>query len=238
MNFSVLGTFTKKDLCSLSSKAHIYKDAIAKALPSTNVSMYFPSEFGVDHIVHEFKQAFWDAKKRHYEDVEKLGCTRVSRVYVGLFTEDSIGPWFGFNTKTGVYECIGSPDAKVSFTSREDSGKTMAALASLPLHEVPEEVHIAGDTQSFNEIAEIMELAGAGSITVQRLDLEEFKDKLMKEPATTPAPYLRFLIGEGKIEHRKEGLGCDNDLVNKDESKWKWKTLTDLAGETGGKPNA
>ena len=238
MNFNSLAEITKNGFCSLSSKGHLYKDAIAEAIPLTKVCLYFPSEFGVDHVVHEFNQVFWDAKKRHYDDVQKLDSIKVSRVYVGLFTEDSIGSWFGFNTKTGVYECVGSPDAKISFTSREDSGTAMAALASLPLSDVPEEVHIAGDTRSFNEIAKIMEDSGAGPITIQQLDLEEFKDKLMKEPVASPAPYLRFLVGEGKIDHRKERLGCDNDLVNKDETNWKWTTLTDLAERTGGKPNA
>jgi hypothetical protein len=182
MNFNSLAEITKDGFCSLSSKGHLYKDAIAEALPLTKVCLYFPSEFGVDHVVHEFNQVFWDAKKRHYDDVQKLDSIRVSRVYVGLFIEDSIGSWFGFNTKTGVYECVGSPDAKISFTSREDSGTAMAALASLPLSDVPEEVHIAGDTRSFNEIAKIMDDSGAGPITIQQLGLEEFKDKLMKEP--------------------------------------------------------
>jgi hypothetical protein len=228
-----------KTLFSLSSKGHKYKDAISEALPSTNVTMYFPSEFGVDHAVHEFKQDFWDLKKDHYEKVRELAPhVKVSRVYVGLFTEDSIGPWFGFDSKSSRYESVGSTDARVSFTSREDSGKVMAALASLPPSEVPESLHVAGDTASFSEIARIMEKAGADTITIESLDLEEFKDKLIKEPVASPGPYIRFLMGEGKIEHSKGGLGCDNNLVNAGERRWTWTTLTNLAEDKGGKPNA
>jgi hypothetical protein len=184
----------------------------------------------VDHVVHEFKQSIWDAKKDHYELVRKLSANiKVSRVYVGLFSEDSIGPWFGFDSKTARYESVGSADAKISFTSREDSGKVMAALSSLPIGEVPEEIHIAGDTLSFHEIKKAMEKAGTGPIKVESLDLKEFKDKLMKEPSPTPGPYLRFLMGEGRINHSKNGLGNDNDLVNKGESKWKWTRLSQLA---------
>lgn len=190
----------------------------------------------MDHIVHEFKQSFWDAKKDHYELVRKLSPDiKISRVYVGLFLEDSIGPWFGFDSKTARYESVGSTDAKISFTSREDSGKVMAALSSLPIGDVPEEIHIAGDTLSFHEIKQVMEKAGSVLIKVESLDLKEFKDKLMKEPSPNPGPYLRFLVGEGRINHSKNGLGNDNDLVNKREGKWKWTRLSQLATQTKGK---
>ncbi|PIG80989.1 isoflavone reductase family protein, partial [Aspergillus arachidicola] len=29
--------------------------------------MYIPSEFGVDHYIHDFPHLEWDAKKRHDE---------------------------------------------------------------------------------------------------------------------------------------------------------------------------
>lgn len=213
----------------MSSKGHHFKDAISQALPSSSVKLYFPSEFGVDHSVHDFKQAFWDAKKGHSEEVKKIAPEiKVSRVYVGLFTEDSISPWCGFDTKEKRFECVGSPDTKISFTTREDSGKVMAALAALSPNNVPEEIHIAGDTASFREIAAVIENVGGGPISVTQLDMMEFKDKLMKEPTTSPGPYLRFIMGEDKLNHSKLGLGCDNELVNPGESEWKWTTLADL----------
>ncbi|CZR65133.1 uncharacterized protein PAC_15033 [Phialocephala subalpina] len=159
----------------LSSKSHHFKNAIAKALPSSGVTLYFLSEFGVDH-----------------SEVKRIAPNiKVSRVYVGLFTEDSIGPWFGFNTKEKRFECVGSPDVKISFTTREDSGKVMTALAALSPKLVPEETHI--------------------------LDMTEFKDKLMKKPAATSGPYLGFIMKEDKLNHSKVGLRCDDELVNPGE---------------------
>lgn len=179
--------------------------------------------------MHDFKQSFWDAKKHHSDEAKKLAPNiKVSRVYVGLFTEDSIGPWFGFDTEAKLFECVGSPDAKISFTTREDSGKTMAALASLSPNLVPEEIHTAGDTASFREIARVVENAGGGPITITELDLMEFKNKLLVDPTDSPGPYLKFIMGEGKLDHSEKKLGCDNELVNPRESNWKWTTLADL----------
>lgn len=102
--------------------------------------------------------------------------------------------------------------------------------------QVPESVHVGGDTLSFSEIARVMEEAGAGKIEVTEVDLHEHKQKALIADTADPAKYLRFLMGENKINHTVRGLGCDNELLNPGEKRWQWKTMKDLARETGGKP--
>jgi hypothetical protein len=201
------------------------------------VQIYLPSEFGVDHNIHDFSQPEWDARKKHFElTKEKNPSLKVCRIYTGLFLDDSIGPWFGFDTKEGKYEAVGSPDVPISFTGLEDIGKSIAAVVALPLDGIPDELRIAGDTKSFCEIAEIMSRAGGGDIKVSQIDLDRFKKEVVETNDKDPAPYVRFLMGEAKIQNTKDAAGCNNEYVNPGVGKWRWKTLSDLARETGGKP--
>lgn len=222
---------------AVGSAGHAFKEKLLRALPQTDVKLYFPSEFGVDHYVHDFRHLEWDQKKKHLELARELAPrVKVCRVFCGLFLEDSIGPWFGFDTAGGKYESVGSSRELISFTALGDVGRAVAALCALPMERIPEAVHLAGDTRSIADIAEIMQNAGAGNVDVSEIDLQKYKQETTAELSWDPAAYLRFLMGEGRINHTSTGLGSANELVNPDEKLWKWKSLGDLAKETGGRP--
>lgn len=216
---------------------HSFKEKLLHALPHTDVQVYLPSEFGVDHYVHDFPHLEWDTKKEQFALAQKLIPDRkICRVFCGLFIEDSIGPWFGFDTKNGLYESVGPANSPISFTSLQDVGKVVASLATLPKERIPDTVHVGGDTRSFLGISEIMRDAGAGPIEVSEVSLSEYKKEVTSTSSWDPARYLRFLMGENKINHTAGALGDDNELVNPNGELWKWKDLTDLARDTGGKP--
>jgi hypothetical protein len=40
----------------------------------------------------------------------------------------------------------------------------------------------------------------------------------------------------GLIDHGPQGLGNQNELVSRRDETWRWRTIEDLARETGGKP--
>lgn len=222
---------------TIGASGHEFKEKLLRAFPSTGVQVYFPSEFGVDHYVHDFPHGEWDQKKRHFELAGQLiPQVKVCRVFCGLFLEDSIGPWFGFDTVRGRYGSVGSAKSLVSFTGLEDVGKTVASLAAMPLMSIPEVVHIAGDTRSIEEIAKVMEGAGAGPIEITEVDLMKYKEETTGKVSNDPASYLRFLMEENKINHTASGLGSDNDLINLQQKTWKWKTMKDLAKSTNGRP--
>ncbi|OJI85403.1 hypothetical protein ASPTUDRAFT_41648 [Aspergillus tubingensis CBS 134.48] len=237
---------------TIGPSGHSFKEKLLHAIPHSSIQVYFPSEFGVNHYVHDFPHREWDAKKKHMALAEQLLLltqgpspkkVKICRVFCGLFLEDSIGPWFGFDTKRGRYECVGSSsDVKVSFTSLGDVGRCVAALASLGKDEVPETVHVAGDSRSVREIAEVMGEFDGGEIEVVEIGLEGYKREVLEgmKESWDPAPFLRFLMGEGKIMHTARdcggGLGNDRELVNPGERLWKWETLRDLARREGGRP--
>lgn len=189
--------------------------------------------------MHDFAHDEWDAKKRHFRLAEQLlapAGVRVCRVYAGLFLEDSVGPWFGFSTRRGRYEAVGSPTKRTSYTSMHDVGAALAVLASSPPGAVPAEVLLGGDSRSFSEIAGVMEDNGAGRIEVSSVPLEEYRARVLARPTPTPERYLRFLMGEGKIDHTEGGLGNHNHLVQGAGGVESWKSMADLAKETRGTP--
>lgn len=224
-------------LSSVGPSGHHFKEALLRSIPGSAVRLYFPSEFGVDHYVHDFPHDEWDAKKAHFRLAKQLiPDVSVCRVYAGLFLEDSIGPWFGFDTKNGRYEAVGDPAQRTSYTSMRDVGKALAVLASRPADTVPPEVHLSGDSKSMAEIAEIMGANGAGQVQATSVPLESYKAGVLARPSPTPERYLRFLMGEGKIDHSAERMGNQNHLVQVAGGGWTWRSMAQLAKETQGRP--
>ncbi|KAE8375281.1 hypothetical protein BDV26DRAFT_20067 [Aspergillus bertholletiae] len=227
---------------AIGSSGHSFKETLLRAIPETNIQLYLPSEFGVNHYIHDFPHLEWDAKKRHDSLSRELlhPKVKICRVFCGLFMEDSIGPWFGLDTRDGRYESVGSSGEGVSFTGLGDVGRAVAGICRLFAErgagEVPDKVHVAGDTRCISEVAKLMEREGGGPIEVTEVALGEYKKRATEVVGSDPAAYLRFLMGEGKINHSPAGLGCDNELVNPGGGVWKWKSLEELARETQGRP--
>jgi len=201
------------------------------------VKLYFPSEFGVNHYIHDFDHGEWDAKKHHYKlATELIPNIKICRIYAGLFLEDSIGPWFGFNTREKRYEAVGSPTQATSYTSIYDVAKALAILSSRPPDSLPNELQLNGDSKSFVQIANVMSEAGGGPIEVSNIDLATYKHQVLSKPSPTPERYLRFLMGEGKIDHTDAGIGNQNSLVDTDPDFGAWESINDLAWEASGTP--
>lgn len=216
---------------------HEFKDSLVDAMAGSNVKLYIPSEFGVDHTVNDFSQPEWDRKTKHDNKVKaSLHQTKVCRIYSGLFLEDSIGPWFGLDIKNCVFEAIGSADQPISFTALGDVGNLVAQVARMPYEEIPEHMHISSDTMTIRQIAKAMEVAGAPLISITEVDLKAFKQQALNENSDDPSKYLRFLMGERKIDHTVSGLGNDNELVNPRQQIWHWRTVAQYAKEVKGQP--
>lgn len=117
-----------------------------------------------------------------------------------------------------------------------DVGKALAVLASQRADTVPPEVHLSGDSKSMLEIAEIMEANGAGKVEVIHVPLEGYKAGVIARPSPTPERYLRFLMGEGKIDHSAERMDDQNYLLQAAGTGLTWTSVSQLAKETKGRP--
>ncbi|KEF52981.1 uncharacterized protein A1O9_10888 [Exophiala aquamarina CBS 119918] len=233
---------------AISSSGMQLSDDLVHALPKTTVKLYFPSEFGVDHTIHNFSIPEWDGKKKHFELTQRVLAgseVLLCRLFVGLFLHAGIGPWFGLHTSKNVYQGIGSLDRPISYTDLGDVAKVISLLAKEVLdgHKVPQNLRIGGTHSSFRRTAEAMEEAGAGTIELRSVELEGFRNKALGRPYNErdAIVFLRFLMGDGGINYRHKdegGLGNDNETINPNQKYFKWKTMEQFARETGGQPNA
>lgn len=136
------------------------------------------------------------------------------------------------NTKKGVWEPIGKATTPSAFTSLTDVGKAVAALARLPPDQIPDHVRIAGSNISFKDASEAMTAVSGDKIEIKEIDLDSFKKETTKKTEGDPAAFIRFVMGEGKMDFTEN----TNELINPGEKEWKWKTVQDYAKEVGGKP--
>lgn len=210
------------------------KDKIAEVLPSSSIKLYFPSEFGVDHRVHDFSHFEWDYKKQHYEQIRQ-SCPglHICRVFNGLFLERGLAPWYGFEAVPNTYEIVGSLDATMSFTALHDVARTVFTIAQMSFASVPDIVKISGDRKSPREIARITEQCRNEPITLKQIPLAQFREEIASKEFH-PVNLLRINIGEGNLDNSKDGQG-HNDLVNPGETLWKWETVEKYVAKTKGK---
>jgi hypothetical protein len=136
------------------------------------------------------------------------------------------------NTKKGVWSPIGKATTPSAFTALEDIGKAVAALCRLPPEKIPDHVRIVGDNISFKDASEAMTAVSGDKIALKEIDLDSFKKETTKRTEGDPASFIRFVMGEGKLDFSEN----ENELVNPGEKDFKWKTVKDYAKEVGGKP--
>ena len=200
---------------------HDFKDKLIDAISHSAIQLYIPSEFGVDHTVHDFPHAEWDRKKHHYDKaMDVIPNTKVCRIYIGLFLEDSIGPGLVSTLNTEYTRVLAH---LTSWYLSRHLAMSETWLLRSHVHQsnkIPETLHISGDALTIRQLAAAMEHAGSSPIQIKEIDLDDFKQKAVAEGTQDPAKCLRFLMGEGKIDHTMTGLGNDNELVNPSQRNW------------------
>lgn len=226
------------------------RDALVQVLPETEVKLYFPSEFGVDHMLHDFQMREWDGKKKHLKlarEVCKPAGIKVCRVFIGLFLEDAFGEWYGYGKaerdESGreriVVEAVGDLDSVVSYTSLGDVGKVITVLSTeVSVGDVPESLRLAGSSSSMREVSKVIyeqNKSRGTSVVLRKRDGAKMKEELIAEKSTDSLKYLRFLMGDGSIDYRNKqdgGLGNDNEVVNPGEKYFKWMTWQEQLKES------
>ncbi|KAH9911849.1 hypothetical protein B0H21DRAFT_759098 [Amylocystis lapponica] len=255
-----LGTSYEKALSGVDALVNVLgkvptnvKDTIFDAAVKAGVKVYFPSEFGINHLISDFPgwdNKEWTRKRAHLHGSLEAGKGRIKTVAVfnGLFIEDTFGPWFGFDTANHVYTSVGAPTTRFSLTSKTDVGRALGALSLVALADpskVPDTVSICSATVSHAEVAEIVqrvrkELGDADQeeIVVKSVDLAAFREatrgaQLSNPDGTDPAGHIRIVMGEGKLDFSKTNA---NEIANPGQKTWKWKTVEEYMREVKGHP--
>ncbi|KAH8830140.1 hypothetical protein DL96DRAFT_1591726 [Flagelloscypha sp. PMI_526] len=259
------------DLNTCANNADVLKDAVAKLGPvnvvvntlssssgdaklglfklalDVGASVYFPSEFGIDHHLSTFEveNKEWSAKKVHTATVRKLAQDqgsgiRIIELCIGLFIEDSFGPWFGMDIESATFTSLGPPEIHVSYTSKSDVGRALAELSILTLLKpdtVPDRVRITGDSLSMIEVAKLVEKFSNKSMSFKEEDVAKAKviaqEDYQSGKTLDPAPFIRVVMGEGKLDWRDSN---HNHLLNPDGKAFTWRTVEGYLEGVKGEP--
>lgn len=153
-----------------------FRRRLVMAMAGTSVRVYFPSEFDVDHYIHDFQFGEWDRKKDNTSLARDiLPGVRTCQMFMGLILEKAFGPWLGFFSRHGRYVIVGSEDVALTCTSLGDIGRSVAQLAMLSPSSIPGQVHRSGTTKTIAQIARIMEQESGRHIRVVELSQPEYK---------------------------------------------------------------
>ncbi|RPD57558.1 NAD(P)-binding protein [Lentinus tigrinus ALCF2SS1-7] len=206
------------------------------ALVRADPKVYFLSEFGADWRLNEFdgyEHKEWRTKRVVTAETKAaLQGTRTKLIMpaIGLFLGWLFHPGLGIDIEKNVYTPLGSERTRVATTAEDDIARSVARLAILSLDPatastVPTDLRIAGQNVSYEEIPDaVSRVKGVPNGAIKTLDLEEFDRNLKENPNDNLLDYIRVLIGQGKMDFSRENA---NELVNPNQSLWKWKTVED-----------
>jgi hypothetical protein len=164
-------------------------------------------------------------------------------------------PAHGFFPGEQTWYMPGTGDVPLTVTSKKDICHSIVEIIKIAMtnpSQLPKYIRIAGTNKTPREIVDIFNRAAKGktNVTLKLLSDEE-ADKLIRGmkwegPPDRESQYdleymkdvgtrvFRMSGGTGNIDFSKKN---DNELVNPGESRWKWKTMEEYAGEVDGLPN-
>ncbi|EME79427.1 uncharacterized protein MYCFIDRAFT_212219 [Pseudocercospora fijiensis CIRAD86] len=223
------------------SDTHFHSALIKAMATMRSTKVYFPSEFCIDGSTLDFRHGSFERRKSLGQLARNsLHNTKVCQVFPGIFLEDVLGPWLELIEVTSTTETrfisVGSRHTPISCTSVIDIGRSVVQLCLLPPSQIPDIIHLAGTTNSIAQMAETIGRERGDQMKVVELSLSDYKASVLVSNPSNEAEYLKFVIGEGKVNHGKGGLWNGNELVNPRESRWKWKTFEEFVKESDGTP--
>ena len=171
----VVSTMSGNDMVAL-------ENSVVKAAKTAGVSLFVPSQFGVDYQRWGTSFPFLTGKKKVLEAAEKEGLPTLS-VFTGFFSD-----WiFGFfaDMDNAKVTWIGDGNDKISWTRRSDIGYVLAkALEDPTLVANGGTLSMQGDFKSFNDASKLLGEAFGKTFTVDYMDPQEAKkqeDELLKK---------------------------------------------------------
>lgn len=152
--------------------------SLVKAAKKAGVSLFVPSQFGVDGERFQSSFPFMKAKANVIETAEKEGLP-VLRVCCGYFSDiifDITGDPFNGETKL-----IGNPDeaAKISFTRRSDVGYVLAKALSDPEYSQGGTLMMEGDNMTWKDGLDLLvKQLSSVDFDIEKMTVDQAKEKM------------------------------------------------------------
>lgn len=173
---------------------------IARAVLSAGVHRYIPWQFGVDYDVigRGSAQELLDEQLDVRDLLRSQRATEWVIVSTGLFTSFLFEPAFGVvNAEKTVVRALGGWENRVTVTAPEDIGRLTAEVVLAVPRIVDDVVYTAGDTVTYRELADIVDLMLGRKVKREDWSLSALRKELVEEPDDIFKKY-RVVFGEGK----------------------------------------
>lgn len=174
---------------------------ITRAVLAAGVERYFPWQFGVDYDVvgRGSGQPVFDEQYEVRQLLRRQSDTEWVIVSTGMFTSFLFEPAFDLvNLDRRTIHALGSWETKVTVTTPEDVGKLTIAILLAEPRITNEVVFVAGDTISYERLAQVVE-----EVTGRKFEKAEWTlDKLHRDLAAASGDLMSryraaFALGDG-----------------------------------------
>lgn len=174
---------------------------LAQAALAGGVPRYFPWQFGMDYDVigRNSPQDLFDEQLDVRDLLRGQDGTQWVIVSTGMFTSFVFEPSFGVvDVATNTVNALGSWDNEVTLTTPEDIGTLTADIIHAQPRIANEVVHVAGDTISYRQLADIVDEVRETSVTRTEWSLSYLLDEHRSHPTDVMKKYHAvFAPGRG-----------------------------------------
>ncbi|CAM1505136.1 Fc.00g107730.m01.CDS01 [Cosmosporella sp. VM-42] len=207
---------------------------ISQAVLEGNVKRYFPWQFGMDYDVigEGSSQDLFDEQlevRKTLRSQDKMEWVIVS---TGLFMSFLFLADFGvvdFGTRT--VRALGSWDNRITLTTPEDIGRVTADVV-LDARDIKNEVvYTAGDTVSYQALADLLDRHFKTEFRRELWDLAELKSQLEEDPNTMVKYRDTFAHGKGVAWDKERTVNAQRGIKVTDVPSYLERMDVQLGGE-------
>lgn len=197
---------------------------ITKAVLNANVRRYVPWQFGVDYDVvgKESGQPVWDEQYDVRELLRSQDITNWIIVSTGIFTSYLFSAGFGIvNLDNKTVNALGDWNYKITVTTPEDIGRLTAEIVFFTPDIKNEVVFVAGDTLSYDELANVTESVLGESFNRQLLSISDLNMAVEQDKNNLAAKYrVAFARSDGVAWDRTSTFNFRQKIEVSDVKNW------------------
>ncbi|KAK1750044.1 NAD(P)-binding protein [Echria macrotheca] len=189
---------------------------VTDAVLQARVKRYFPWQFGLDYpaIGEGSKQELFDEMlqvRRRLADQNQTAWTIMS---TGLFMSFLFLPEFGVvDLENRVVRALGSWENQVTVTTPENIGTMVSEAVYVPEDTLNRVIYVAGETTSYQNLADTLESCYSGEFQKELWDLETLSLQLERKPEDGMIKYRNvFGAGLGTAWDEKKTLNYERGI--------------------------
>ena len=207
---------------------------LARAALQAGIRRYFPWQFGVDYDVlgRGSAQDLFDEQLDVRDLLRGQERTEWVIVSVGMFTSFLFEPAFGVvDFGHGIVHALGGWNNAVTVTTPEDIGMLTTEIVFAEPRIRDEVTHLAGDTISYGELADIVERATGRSVVREVWTVPMLERALADDPGNPIRKYhLVFAKGPGMAWEKTATFNHRHGIATTGAQQWADSNLRSDSG--------